>query len=284
MSLVDFLWLLPGFIFLQTSKQSHTIDRVQSETRYILNLLFASAIFGLLARGLILLISIAGIVAADSQFRTFWHKFLPAPFTATLAIAAFLAVVVGRKVSSVVNGNSAGFKRSKCRTLTRIKISILRTRSAVCSWLRKFDLIDDFLKCYFATTRTVFLRAHRWFYPERRDAYFRTIMAVLGETAYLTTTKGRIYIGVVIDADIDPNETKQFIRIVPLVSGHKDNSIVKFTTIYKENFEALGADDGNHVSFTIEFSNIETLGMFSKTLHERLAEEGRIVYEWKQTP
>lgn len=39
MSLIDFLWLLPGFVFVQVIKQSNTQDRVQSETRYILTLL-----------------------------------------------------------------------------------------------------------------------------------------------------------------------------------------------------------------------------------------------------
>jgi Family of unknown function (DUF6338) len=67
------------------------------------------------------------------------------------------------------------------------------------------------------------------------DIFFATCDELLGEMVLITLTSGKVYVGVLIAATQDPNETKRFIRFIPVLSGYqkKDNLLVAYTTFYE---------------------------------------------------
>jgi hypothetical protein len=100
------------------------------------------------------------------------------------------------------------------------------------------------------------------------DIFFATCDALLSKLVLLTLNNGKVYVGVLLEATDDPNETQRFIKIAPVMSGHrkKDDFKVVFDTDYWGNVERW--EDLPNRDLLIAVSQVSTLAKFDQKLHE----------------
>ena len=88
---------------------------------------------------------------------------------------------------------------------------------------------------------------HQWTTGKPRnfefpDVWFATCDELLGEMALFTLKSGKVYVGILQAATQDPNETKRYLRVIPVLSGYRKSEtlLVAYTTFYDP------AADPNH--------------------------------------
>ncbi|HEY0160316.1 MAG TPA: hypothetical protein VGF28_23725 [Thermoanaerobaculia bacterium] len=71
------------------------------------------------------------------------------------------------------------------------------------------------------------------------DVFFAMCDELLSHLVLITLTSGKVYVGVLIAATQDPNETKRFLRFIPILSGYRreDDQQVTYTTFYEPTQE-----------------------------------------------
>ncbi len=100
------------------------------------------------------------------------------------------------------------------------------------------------------------------------DPFFATCNSLLSNVILITLTSGKVYVGVLVSATDDPNESQRFINIVPIMSGHRktDTSNVKFDTDYIRPEEYASSDIPSR-ELLIAFNQVSTMAKFDLELH-----------------
>ena len=109
------------------------------------------------------------------------------------------------------------------------------------------------------------------------DVFFATCHDLLGKPVLLTLNNSKVYVGVLLQATDDPNETARFIKIMPVMSGHREklSGQVTFDTDYVGKTQQV--DQLPNRDLLISMSNVVTLARFDVQLHEWFVETGRTV-------
>ncbi|RYZ82389.1 MAG: hypothetical protein EOP04_22135 [Proteobacteria bacterium] len=102
------------------------------------------------------------------------------------------------------------------------------------------------------------------------------------DTVYFTYKSGKIYIGVILKADTDHDETTQYMTIAPFYSGEKTvDGKVRYTTRYDDNIDAIRKVQGYPITFVIDGRELNYFGKFHEETHSRLIAEGAIEYAFE---
>jgi len=87
-----------------------------------------------------------------------------------------------------------------------------------------------------------------------------------------TLSSGKVYVGILVAATEDPNETKRFLRFVPVLSGYRADKTLKIT--YTTFYEPATAQP-----FLVSAEQICTLGAFEWDRFDHFVRTGDITIE-----
>lgn len=109
---------------------------------------------------------------------------------------------------------------------------------------------------------------------EVEDPYYGMCRRLLGKPYTIVTLKnGKAYIGILMSATLDPNESLRLIEIQPIVSGYRnsDNLKVTYNTLY---FDANSNEPPPEVTLLMPLNEIVTIGRYNAALHELMDQTG----------
>jgi hypothetical protein len=125
---------------------------------------------------------------------------------------------------------------------------------------------------------------HRWVTGRDRnfqfsDVFFATCDELLGQMVLVTVTSGKVYVGILIAATEDPNESRRFLRLIPILSGYrnKDTLKVSYTTLYEPTPDTRRA-------FLLPAEQVSTLGLFDWDRFDHFVRTGDISIEIRTLP
>ncbi len=106
------------------------------------------------------------------------------------------------------------------------------------------------------------------------DTYFRAMYELLGEPIIVSTKQNKVYVGVLIEASGDLNESQRFLRFTPIMSGYREKQDLRviFNVNYVEDHKQ--ANEPPRRDIILPLSEMSTLSYFDRTLHERFVKTG----------
>lgn len=106
------------------------------------------------------------------------------------------------------------------------------------------------------------------------DVFFETCEELLGDTVMFSMKSGKVYVGLLTAATSDPNETKRYIRFVPLLSGFrsKEDQKITYNTFYDPQQDERRA-------FLIAADEISSLAPFSFEQLEKFAQSDTVSFD-----
>lgn len=109
------------------------------------------------------------------------------------------------------------------------------------------------------------------------DVFFATCHDLLGKPVLLTLNNSKVYVGVLLQATDDPNESARYIKMLPVMSGYriKDSGQVIFDTDYVGKTQ--DSNDLPNRDLLVSMSAVVTLARFDKQLHDWFVDTGRTV-------
>jgi len=119
---------------------------------------------------------------------------------------------------------------------------------------------------------------------EFADTFFATCHELLGHLALVTLTSGKVYIGVLVEATQDPNESQRFIKLTPITSGYRKTDTLQLVlnTNYMEDVK--DAKSWPKRDLLIPVNQISTLAAFDTVLHNRFVQAGITIVGNERTP
>lgn len=116
------------------------------------------------------------------------------------------------------------------------------------------------------------------------DVFFATCHDLLSSSILVTLNNSKVYVGLLTQATDDPNESLRYIKITPVMSGHriKDSGQVVFDTDYVGDTQDPASLPNRDL--LISMSNVVTLAKFDRQLHEWFMATGRTIIRSSKEP
>jgi hypothetical protein len=122
------------------------------------------------------------------------------------------------------------------------------------------------------------IRFKRWFTESTSaDLLYYACRQLEGEQVLLTLENGKVYVGLLVDFTSDPDETEKYLKIVPIMSGHRDPKTfrVEYTTAYVRYVDA--ASKATAQELIIPVKQLVTFARFDDELHDWFVRAGLTV-------
>lgn len=118
---------------------------------------------------------------------------------------------------------------------------------------------------------------------EFSDIFFATCHSLLGKPILLSLKSRKIYVGILMAATQDPNETQRFLKITPFMSGNRDiaDLTVTFNTSYIIEDEKNPFPKSRDILFPV--SEISSFSGFDEELHHHFSKKGFTKVKWDIT-
>lgn len=109
---------------------------------------------------------------------------------------------------------------------------------------------------------------------EFSDIFFATCHSLLGKPILVSLKSRKIYVGILMAATQDPNETQRFLKITPIMSGNRE--AMDLTVTFDTSYIVEGKKDIFPKSMDILFpvSEISSLSGFDEELHHHFSRIG----------
>jgi len=110
------------------------------------------------------------------------------------------------------------------------------------------------------------------------DIFFATCSDLLGELVTVTLSSGKVYVGILLAATEDPNETRRFLKFAPVLEGYckNDTKLLSYAAFYEPTPDA-------HHSILVSADQLSSLAWFDWEQFDRFVDDGTITLELKQT-
>lgn len=131
-------------------------------------------------------------------------------------------------------------------------------------------------------TNRLFSLIFGWLFGIRRDyrftdTFFATCSQLVSELVMLSMDNEKVYVGILIEASDDPNESSRFLKLAPIMSGYRKEPEKR--VVFNTDYVGAGNEPDQRRDMLISVQKVVTIAQFDPALHQHFFETGMVGIE-----